>query len=397
LTVNSVVQTEPADLDRNWLRRLRRNLRNWYAKHGRDLPWRGTGDPYRIWISEIMLQQTTVVAVVPYFERFIERFPTIHELAAADEDEVLRCWEGLGYYSRARNIHKTARLIACDHAGRFPSDHRLLMKFPGIGRYTAGAIVSFAFDRPAPIVEANTLRLYCRLLGFAGDPRSTAGQRLLWNFAERVVPCQQPGRFNQALMDLGATVCTSAEPACGRCPLQSCCVAFADGSQTTIPVGAVRPQTTYLTEAAVAICHKGQYLLRRRGDGQRWAGLWDFIRFPLADKFTASGKLTPRSSQRRHERVAIAKQIPARTRRELTAQIAAETGLDVTLGPLLADIRHSVTRYRIRLLCFRAESRGRLPTVEPPLRWVDIGELNDLPLSVTGRKLAEMLAASGWR
>ena len=386
-----MVQTEPADLDRNWLRRFRRNLRNWYAKHGRDLPWRRTGDPYRIWISEIMLQQTTVVAVVPYFERFIQRFPTIHNLAAADEDEVLRYWEGLGYYSRARNIHKTARLIACDYDGRFPSDPRLLMKFPGIGRYTAGAIASFAFDRPAPIVEANTLRLYSRLLGYTGDPRATAGQRLLWDFAERVVPRRQPSHFNQALMDVGATVCTSAEPACNRCPVQSCCEAFANGLQAAIPVSAARPQTTYLTEAAIAICHKGQYLLRRQGDGKRWAGLWDFVRFPLADQFTASDKPKARLSQGRHRQVSLVEKIPANKLRELTIQIATETGLNVTLGPLLADIQHSVTRYRIRLLCFRAESRGRLLKVKPPLRWVKMGELNNFPLSVTGRRLAEML------
>jgi A/G-specific adenine glycosylase len=224
---------------------LRARLLTWYDAHRRGLPWRAErgarADPYRVWISEIMLQQTTVAAVVPYFERFLARFPTVGELADASEDEVLRQWEGLGYYSRARNIHKTAKLIVAERRGRFPDEVEQLIRLPGIGRYTAGAIASFAFDRPAPIVEANTLRLYCRLTGYAGDPRSAAGQRLLWEFAERVLPRRSPGRFNHALMELGATHCTPAEPDCPRCPVRSCCRAFAEGSQASIPRPASRP------------------------------------------------------------------------------------------------------------------------------------------------------------
>src|SRR5580704_2948280 len=173
-------------------RRFRRALAAWYGRHARPLPWRNTNDPYRIWISEIMLQQTTVVAVVPYFERFLKRFPTLALLAAAKEEEVLRLWEGLGYYSRARNIHKTARRIVSEHDGGFPDSVEALRELPGIGRYTAGAIASFAFQRPAPILEANTLRLYSRLLGFRGDPRSAAGQKLLWDFATQIVPRTRP-------------------------------------------------------------------------------------------------------------------------------------------------------------------------------------------------------------
>src|SRR5437016_2075319 len=167
---------------------FRRALGAWYRRHARPLPWRATRDPYRIWISEIMLQQTTVAAVVPYFERFLKRFPTLGSLAAAREQAVLRLWEGLGYYSRARNIHKAARVVANELDGVFPDDVEALQKLPGIGRYTAGAIASFAFDRPAPIVEANTLRLYSRLIGLRDDPRSAAGQKQLWDFAGRIVP-----------------------------------------------------------------------------------------------------------------------------------------------------------------------------------------------------------------
>ncbi|RPI90021.1 MAG: A/G-specific adenine glycosylase, partial [Planctomycetaceae bacterium] len=182
-----------------------------------------------------MLQQTTVVAVVPYFQRFLARFPTVADLATADQHDVLQLWEGLGYYSRARNLHRAAQALVERHAGVFPRDAEQLQSLPGIGRYTAGAIASFAFDLPAPIVEANTLRLYCRLLGYEDDPRSATGQRLLWSFAEQVLPPKNPGEINQALMELGATVCTPVAPGCEECPLAELCVARARGLQVKIP------------------------------------------------------------------------------------------------------------------------------------------------------------------
>ena len=188
-----VMDDSPAQWDARSLAQFRRGLIAWYPRNARPLPWRKSADPYRIWISEIMLQQTTVAAVVPYFERFLARFPTLAALAQANEQDVLRLWEGLGYYSRARNIHKTARVIVRELGGLFPDEVARLAELPGIGRYTAGAIASFAFDRRAPIVEANTLRLYCRLLGFRGDPRSAAGQKLLWEFAGLILPRESRG------------------------------------------------------------------------------------------------------------------------------------------------------------------------------------------------------------
>src|SRR5579872_810155 len=225
-----------ADCKAETLTRLRRALRAWYSRHARPLPWRKTADPYVIWISEIMLQQTTVAAVVPYFDRFVKRFPTLESLASAAEKEVLRRWEGLGYYSRARNLHRAARILVRERGGRFPNDVAELLTLPGIGRYTAGAIASFAFDKQAPILEANTLRLYCRLLDFGGDPRSAAGQKLLWGFAGQIVPRRHPGTFNQSLMELGATVCTVDEPRCSVCPVRGYCAAFSRGRQTQIPI-----------------------------------------------------------------------------------------------------------------------------------------------------------------
>src|SRR3990172_6150877 len=259
--------------------RIRRNAVAWYARHARDLPWRRTTDPYRIWISEIMLQQTTVKAVVGYYERFLREFPTVEALAAAPEESVLRQWEGLGYYTRARNLHRAAGVVVRELSGRFPQEVDELLRLPGIGRYTAGAVASFAFDRPAPIVEANTQRLYSRLLGYAGDLRSSTGQRVLWQFAERLVPHKSPGRFNQALMELGATVCAPVDPQCDRCPMRRDCAALRHGRQNEIPLAHRRPEPTDVTEAAVAVRSQDAFLLLQRPAGQRWAGLWDFPRF----------------------------------------------------------------------------------------------------------------------
>ena len=368
-------------VDSQWLRRFRRNLTAWYAKHARDLPWRRTRDAYRIWISEIMLQQTTVAAVTPYFERFLARFPDVRALAAADLQDVLRLWEGLGYYTRGRNIHKTAQLIVAEHGGTFPADSAELTKLPGVGRYTAGAIASFAYDRRAPIVEANTLRLYSRLLGYRGDPKSTAGQRLLWSFAERILPSKNCGAFNQALMELGATVCTPARPRCEECPVRSCCRAFAGGAQNEIPAMTQRAAVTDVTEASVAVRRRdGAYLLRLRGAGERWAGLWDFPRFEVSN-----GAFENTESAKRRTVV------PAKLRRFLESEVRARTGVESRTIDTLGTMRHGVTRFRIRLLCFLAESVDAAEEDRDGLRWVKPNDFGDLPLSVTGRKLATLL------
>ena len=192
-----------------------------------------------------MLQQTTVAAVVPYFDRFMARFPSVHVLAAAKQDQVLRIWEGLGYYSRARNLHKTAQTIVADRDGRFPESAEELQKLPGIGPYTAGAISSFAFDRPAAILEANTLRLYSRLIELEIDPRGTDGQKKLWKFAAWIVSRKRAADFNQAVMDIGSQVCRPKDPECPACPLMASCKAFEAGRQNHIPL---EPKKTEITD-----------------------------------------------------------------------------------------------------------------------------------------------------
>ncbi len=353
---------------------FRRRLLQWYARHGRELPWRGA-DAYQVWISEIMLQQTTVAAVKPYFERFLAAFPTVTALAAADEEDVLRLWEGLGYYSRARNLRRAAQLVVREHGGRVPDDVDSLQALPGIGRYTAGAIASFAYDRREPIVEANTLRLHSRLLAYTGDPRSRQGQDALWTFAREVLPRSGAGRFNQALMDLGAMVCTPVVPRCDACPVRSDCAAFAAGLQSEIPRAKPRPRITELTEAAVVVVKGGRCLLRRRGPDEWWTGLWDFPRFEVADDRQAASTK------------------PEVLQRELRTRLCEQTGVSADIGEQLTELRHSVTRYRIRLLCFLAEHQGGRAFPNAGLQWVSIARIGEVPLTMPARKLARQLAA----
>jgi A/G-specific adenine glycosylase len=344
---------------------LRRRLLSWYAKHARDLPWRRSNDPYRVWISEIMLQQTQVATVRDYFERFIVALPDVRRLAAADEQHVLRLWEGLGYYRRARKMHAAAKMIVSEFNGEFPQSVDELMTLPGIGRYTAGAIASIAFGQRAPILEANTVRLLSRLIGYREDPLRTAGQRVLWQTATEILPRTDVARFNQALMELGSLVCTPADPKCGDCPLTTVCTAFEFGLQHEIPCEKPRQEYTSIREAAVIIRRNGQVLMRQCGEGERWAGLWDFPRFALE----AEG--------------------PLFAQREIAAKVREQTGITCASGSLVHTIKHGVTRYRIKLDCYVAEfTSGK---VREPARWVKAAKLAELPLSTTGRKIAGII------
>jgi len=355
----------------HWNRSLARRLLAWFALHQRDLPWRHTSDPYQIWVSEIMLQQTQVAAVVPYFERFIAAFPTIESLAQADEHAVLRRWEGLGYYRRARQLHRAARVVVDEHGGRFPSTLDEIGELPGIGRYTAGAIASIAFDLPAPILEANTVRLFSRLLGFQGDPASGRGKQFLWQFAAGVLPKESCGAFNQALMELGSLVCTPRQPACERCPVSSLCLAQAQGLQTQIPRPRLKPPSEAVREAAVVLWRGSRVLLRRRGESERWAGMWDFLRFPLCARGGESLK------------------------NELIEKIREQSGLSAAAPERIATIKHGVTRFRITLDCYSASALGpRAKGITGTWQWVRPRDMHELALSVTGRKLAGLLTSS---
>jgi A/G-specific adenine glycosylase len=351
-------------------RRVRRRLLAWFAAARRDLPWRRSRDPYPIWVSEVMLQQTTVAAVVPYFERFLTAFPTLRALVAAPEQDVLRLWEGLGYYRRARDLHRAARQLAATGADTIPDNPEAVRQLPGMGRYTLGAVLSQAFDRRLPILEANSLRVLCRLFGRLDDPRRGPAQRWLWQVAEDLLPAKCVGDFNQALMELGALVCTPAAPRCGDCPLAADCVARRLGLQAAIPAKAPPPAITEIREAAVVIRRDSKVLLVQRPESaSRWANMWEFPHGPLDEGES-------------YEAAAI------RLARDLA-------GPDVALGPELLTLRHSITRYHITMACFEAESAAgafRSDFYRQGL-WVAPERLADYPVSAPQRRLAKALIA----
>jgi A/G-specific adenine glycosylase len=262
----------------------------WQRQHGRQgLPWQGSTDPYRVWLSEVMLQQTQVATVLGYYGRFLQRFPTVAALAAAPLDDVLALWSGLGYYSRARNLHRCAQVVVAEHGGVFPSTSAGLAQLPGIGRSTAAAIAAFCFGERVAILDGNVKRVLARVLGFEGDLASATEVQRLWALAQGLLPRQDMGVYTQGLMDLGATVCSARKPICERCPLSARCVAWASGEPERWPVKTRRSKRSQRENALLLLLHRGQvWLMQRPGTGV-WAGLWTL---PLFDGSTALDELT---------------------------------------------------------------------------------------------------------
>jgi A/G-specific adenine glycosylase len=253
----------------------------WFDTHGRKhLPWQQQITPYRVWISEIMLQQTQVATVIPYFERFMQRFPEVRALAAADDDEVLHLWTGLGYYARARNLLRAARIIAAKYGGEFPDTLEAVQALPGIGRSTAGAILAISKSQRHPILDGNVKRVLTRCFGIQGYPGDTAVERQLWSIADACTPAQRVGHYTQAIMDLGATVCVRSRPLCAVCPMHEHCVARREGMQAMLPTPKprkARPERT--AYAAILQRADGAVLLERRPPAGLWGGLWTFPQF----------------------------------------------------------------------------------------------------------------------
>ena len=326
-----------------------------------------------------MLQQTQVATVIDYWNRFLKRFPDVQTLAAAPESDVLKLWEGLGYYRRARQLHAAAKQIVDVHAGKFPTTFDEVLALPGVGRYTAGAVLSISLDQSLPILEGNTVRLLARLLGMTDDPKATSSQKTLWEFSESLLPRTRCGDFNQALMELGALICRPREPDCDACPVRQFCVASVTGQQHVIPTAGKKMVYESIYETVVLIAKPSpmkpdaKLLIRLCQPGERWAGLWDFPRFQIDSKEL---NLDPKARDT-----------------DLASRVQSLTGFTGELVDSDIQFRHAVTRYRISLTC-RAllNPHGRMRrTRNESFRWVTIADLTDVPMSVTGRKIADRL------
>lgn len=342
---------------------MNRRLLAWYGRDGRDLPWRRTRDPYRIWLSEIMLQQTGVTAVIPYYERFLAAFPDVATLAAAPLDRILELWAGLGYYRRARFLHEAARKIMSEHGGRFPEDPRAIMNLPGIGRSTAGAIVSIAFDRKAPILDGNVRRVLCRLLAIHGDPRSGKVEKQLWHWAETLTPEDRPHDYAQAIMDLGATVCSPRRPDCEACPLAGLCLAFWQGIQEELPQRGERKKVPLVQQVALLIHCRGRYLVQRRPLDGMLGGLWEFPSTTVPDGGRAG---------------------------DAVRTLLAGEGVSTVPEPL-GTVRHAYSHFRVELHLFVCRRSDNGMVADESRRWLSPAELADWPLHGSHKKALSLL------
>ena len=349
---------------------LRARLLEWYDRQKRDLPWRRTKDPYAIWLSEVMLQQTQVATVIPYWERFLQRFPTVEALAAAPLPDVLAGWRGLGYYSRARNLHGAAQEVVARFDGKLPSTAAELLTLPGFGRYTAGAVASIAFGEPAPLVDGNVARVLSRVFEVEGAPGDRAREARLWALATELVQGERPGDFNQALMEHGATVCRPESPLCLLCPVREGCLAYRHGRVDELPPARVRAEPKRMTLAVAVWAHQGRLLLARRAEKGLFGGLWELP----ATEVDAD---TPDT--------------------ESTTRLAEALGVDVTVHGHLGTVRRQLTHRALSLRLLRVTGRQH-PTQAPAfreLRWCTPEESSALGMSTAMHKALEAAVAAG--
>lgn len=349
---------------------IQTQLLNWYDKNARELPWRSDPSPYKVWISEIMLQQTRVESVLPYYKRFLKRFPDLSGLASAEPEEVLRLWEGLGYYSRARNLHKAAQELVKHHDGVLPDNARELQKLPGIGKYTAAAIASIAFGEPVAAVDGNIRRIYARLLALDEPLGSSAFDKTINCYAQDLIPQDRPGDYTQALMDLGSTICLPQNPNCHACPISNNCKAFEQGRQNQLPlIPAKTPVPHY--EVCVAVLHwNGKVLLSQRKVQGLLAGLWEF----------PGGK---REMTDQCLEDCLVRELKIKTGYELP---------DVNKHDKMGVFRHAYTHYKISVHAWQIVLSNE-PTQDFPanLRWVDLANLPNYPMGKVARLIANKL------
>ncbi len=346
---------------------LAQDLLCWFAREGRDLPWRRTRDPYRIWLAEIMLIQTQVPTVIPYYERFLERFPNVATLAAAPLDDVLKAWEGLGYYARARHLHRAAQEGVANYSGEIPREPAALRALPGIGEYTAGALLSIAFGLDEPAIDGNIRRVLSRLFYVTGAPDARATQARLRELAQAILPSGEAGAWNQALMDLGSMVCTPRRPHCTACPLSGHCDAYRRGEQEAVPERRRKRPTPHYDVAAAVIGQGERVLIAQRPAEGLLGGLWEF----------PGGRQGPGET--------LPQCLARAVRAELRVEI--EVGMPVTV------VEHAYSHFSITLHAFHC----RLLSGEPQAvecaawRWVRLGELEQFAFSAADREVIAAL------
>jgi A/G-specific adenine glycosylase len=339
-------------------------LIRWHKRHGRhDLPWQSTTDPYRVWLSEIMLQQTQVATVIPYYRRFLERFPQLADLAAAPVEEVMALWSGLGYYARARNLHAAARTVMATHGGRFPEDPQVIALLPGIGRSTANSIATFCFGVHAPILDGNVKRVLCRAYGIEGFPGSSAVEKRLWALAGELMPSRHGAIYNQAQMDLGASICTRTKPRCASCPLNDICVAHVEDRSAELPTPKPR-KTIPQREATLLVLLEGEHvLLETRPPAGIWGGLLSLPELPAGED---------------------AKIWAGRRFACTVSHVSAAPTLD-----------HAFSHFRLRITPLLLQVKRGSAAMEPGLQWIALAETANAALPAPVRRILDGLHPSG--
>jgi A/G-specific adenine glycosylase len=348
--------------------RLSSRLLAWYRDNQRILPWRGPprGDPYAVWVSEIMLQQTRVEAVIPYFERWMRLFPDVRALAGASEREVLNAWEGLGYYSRARNLHKAAKIVVDQHNGEIPRDLDELRKLPGIGRYTVGAIASIAFNMDVSALDGNIKRVYARLFDVSQPVDSPAGEKILWELADENIPKGQAGDYNQALMDLGATICVPKNPRCLICPVRVLCRARQNGRQEQRPVMKPKKDVPHYVHAAGVIIKRGRVLLAQRPSNGLLGGMWEF----------PNGRVNGDP----------AKELAKALKTGYKLRLRVKQGGNIQNKTALGVVQHAYSHFTVTVYAFECDLVSM--SKDKNLKWVSLKELDHFPMGKIDRQIA---------
>ena len=347
-------------------------LLKWFDKSKRDLPWRKTRDPYAIWISEIMLQQTQVDTVIPFYKRWMSAYPDIKTLAQASPDSVLKHWEGLGYYSRARNLHKAARIILQDHKGIFPDEYKKVLTLPGIGRYTCGAILSIAFGQKFPVLDGNVMRVFARIFTLSDPVNTPSVQKRLWKMAEELLPLSRTGDYNESLMELGALICTPKNPKCPLCPLQKICLAEKENRQSLLPVKTGKPKIEKIRTVIALLWKSNRIFIQKRKAEGFLGGLWEF----------PGGKVEKEES----------------LEDALKREILEELGIEIEIVSPRPPIRHAYTRFQVTLYPFDCIAvKGKISiTSATGYKWVKPEELSSFAFPAANKRLIENLSKSNF-